>query len=224
VKIKSVFCAGFVAAVVAGFGFAGSAQASTFNTGQDNAAGVDLHYSVLGFIPGNSNNSNDSLNQAFEPAFTSAPGSAFVYSNGAYPQGLTFISSAPSGGNGLDTTVYTVTFTLASNSIIKGDWVPDNGGVIYDNGHSTGVFLQTASNGPSTNYTDITPFSFTGTAGDNVLTFFITDGGPPSAFAFDVTSVSAVPEPSTWAMMILGFCGVGFMAYRRKSESSFRIA
>ena len=26
----------------------------------------------------------------------------------------------------------------------------------------------------------------------------------------------AVPEPSTWAMMILGFCGVGFMAYRRK--------
>jgi len=28
--------------------------------------------------------------------------------------------------------------------------------------------------------------------------------------------VSAVPEPSTWAMMILGFAGVGFMTYRRK--------
>lgn len=28
---------------------------------------------------------------------------------------------------------------------------------------------------------------------------------------------TGVPEPSTWAMMILGFCGVGFMAYRRKS-------
>ena len=25
--------------------------------------------------------------------------------------------------------------------------------------------------------------------------------------------ISAVPEASTWAMMILGFCGVGFMAY-----------
>jgi hypothetical protein len=36
-------------------------------------------------------------------------------------------------------------------------------------------------------------------------------------------SVSAVPEPSTWAMMILGFFGVGFMAYRRKS-SAFRLA
>jgi hypothetical protein len=31
---------------------------------------------------------------------------------------------------------------------------------------------------------------------------------------------SAVPEPSTWAMMILGFCGLGFMAYRRKSVSA----
>jgi PEP-CTERM motif len=27
----------------------------------------------------------------------------------------------------------------------------------------------------------------------------------------------AVPEPSTWAMMVLGFAGVGFMAYRRPS-------
>ena len=31
-------------------------------------------------------------------------------------------------------------------------------------------------------------------------------------------SVAAVPEASTWAMMILGFCGVGFMAYRRKQN------
>ena len=31
-------------------------------------------------------------------------------------------------------------------------------------------------------------------------------------------SVGAVPEPSTWAMMVLGFAGVGFMAYRRKSK------
>lgn len=31
-------------------------------------------------------------------------------------------------------------------------------------------------------------------------------------------SVAAVPEPSTWMMMILGFGGIGFMAYRRKSK------
>ncbi|WP_315806741.1 MULTISPECIES: FxDxF family PEP-CTERM protein [unclassified Bradyrhizobium] len=28
-------------------------------------------------------------------------------------------------------------------------------------------------------------------------------------------NVSAVPEPSTWAMMLLGFTGLSFMAYRR---------
>jgi PEP-CTERM motif len=31
---------------------------------------------------------------------------------------------------------------------------------------------------------------------------------------------SAVPEPSTWAMMILGFFGIGFMAYRRKQSGA----
>ena len=34
----------------------------------------------------------------------------------------------------------------------------------------------------------------------------------------------AVTEPSTWAMMILGFAGVGFMAYRRKSKSALMAA
>jgi hypothetical protein len=33
--------------------------------------------------------------------------------------------------------------------------------------------------------------------------------------------IQAIPEASTWAMMILGFMGVGFMAYRRKSQSHF---
>jgi hypothetical protein len=33
-----------------------------------------------------------------------------------------------------------------------------------------------------------------------------------------------VPEPSTWAMMLLGFAGVGFMAYRRKSRPALMAA
>jgi len=33
-------------------------------------------------------------------------------------------------------------------------------------------------------------------------------------------AVAAVPEASTWAMMILGFAGVGFMAYRRRSNGT----
>ena len=37
-------------------------------------------------------------------------------------------------------------------------------------------------------------------------------------------AVPPVPEPATWAMMILGFAGVGFMAYRRKSKLAFSLA
>jgi len=34
---------------------------------------------------------------------------------------------------------------------------------------------------------------------------------------------AAVPEASTWAMMILGFAGVGFLAYRRRNQVSLRL-
>jgi hypothetical protein len=30
---------------------------------------------------------------------------------------------------------------------------------------------------------------------------------------------NAVPEPSTWAMMLIGFAGIGFMAYRRSRKA-----
>jgi hypothetical protein len=38
---------------------------------------------------------------------------------------------------------------------------------------------------------------------------------PPFALLDDV-SLTAVPEPSTWAMMLVGFCGLGYAAYRRR--------
>ncbi|KRQ94716.1 hypothetical protein CQ12_04080 [Bradyrhizobium jicamae] len=36
--------------------------------------------------------------------------------------------------------------------------------------------------------------------------------------SLDAVMLTAVPEASTWAMMILGFFGVGFVAYRRKQN------
>ena len=39
-----------------------------------------------------------------------------------------------------------------------------------------------------------------------------------------VGTVASVPEPSTWAMMLLGFAGIGFMAYRRKSKPALMVA
>jgi len=39
----------------------------------------------------------------------------------------------------------------------------------------------------------------------------------------NVTLTAAVPESSTWAMMIMGFFGVGFMAYRRNNRPALRL-
>ena len=46
----------------------------------------------------------------------------------------------------------------------------------------------------------------------------ITHQGPFNA-SFSLTGVGAVPEPSTWAMMILGFVGIGAMTYRRRKQT-----
>jgi hypothetical protein len=42
--------------------------------------------------------------------------------------------------------------------------------------------------------------------------------GPGSSRDFPVALL--IPEPSTWAMMLLGFCGLGFVAYRQKQKLS----
>ena len=55
-------------------------------------------------------------------------------------------------------------------------------------------------------------------AGNYYLDFTGIGGG--TAGYGGTLSVAAVPEPSTWAMMILGFFGVGFMAYRRRNQTA----
>jgi hypothetical protein len=66
-------------------------------------------------------------------------------------------------------------------------------------------------------------FTYQGFSTSDTLLFTFLSGDPPSDFSsgFDsvvISTVDAVPEPATWAMMLLGFAGVGFMAYRRKSK------
>jgi hypothetical protein len=41
---------------------------------------------------------------------------------------------------------------------------------------------------------------------------------PEARIFADAQITTPVPEPSTWGMLLLGFAGVGFMAYRRKSK------
>jgi choice-of-anchor C domain-containing protein len=76
-------------------------------------------------------------------------------------------------------------------------------------------------------------FTFVASGTSDTLTFASAtilvsgNGDFPTAFgpALDNVSVTPVPEPSTWAMMIVGFMGIGFMAYRRKApKPAFRLA
>jgi hypothetical protein len=45
-----------------------------------------------------------------------------------------------------------------------------------------------------------------------------------NVFGLNELRVSAVPEPATWALMIIGFAGVGLTAYRRKNKFALRLA
>jgi hypothetical protein len=65
----------------------------------------------------------------------------------------------------------------------------------------------------ATNGTDFTSVTISSTVGFDKFNHFEISGLAP-----------AVPEPSTWAMMILGFGGIGFMAYRRKSSAGLQAA
>ncbi|WP_210202720.1 PEPxxWA-CTERM sorting domain-containing protein [Bradyrhizobium sp. SK17] len=45
--------------------------------------------------------------------------------------------------------------------------------------------------------------------------------GSPASIAFGTNGTiltAAVPEPATWVMMILGFCGLGFLARRKRNR------
>jgi hypothetical protein len=49
---------------------------------------------------------------------------------------------------------------------------------------------------------------------------YVEGNGAPAVLNLTAT----VPEASTWAMMILGFFGLGFMGYRRKNGATVRLA
>ena len=63
---------------------------------------------------------------------------------------------------------------------------------------------------------DTDPFtSFTVSSTRNAFEF---DMAGPSA-----TQTSGVPGPSTWAMMLVGFAGLGYAAFRRRKDSALRV-
>jgi hypothetical protein len=49
----------------------------------------------------------------------------------------------------------------------------------------------------------------------------LTAGNTTRSYDFAATSTAAVPEPATWAMMLIGFGGVGFQMRRQRRKNGF---
>lgn len=104
-----------------------------------------------------------------------------------------------------------VTGTFGSNSTLFG---PQNYGAFST---SNSLFLSITNIPPSFAFNDISFFFRANTAGS--ATFSLQDFGNDNVgvvvdnLSLDIT---AVPEPASWALMILGFASVGAAARRRK--------
>jgi PEP-CTERM motif len=100
-----------------------------------------------------------------------------------------------------------------------------NGGVPYGSDTTGYAGPGTSfSNISSVNYTDDTgTVNFIGGLADGQVAWFSLEGPASCATGVSCTiggTVSSVPEPSTYAMLLAGLGLIGFAAYRRKSDSS----
>jgi hypothetical protein len=140
------------------------------------------------------------------------------------------------GGSGIFTQTTSYNFDSSDNS---GNFGPTNGIFPLDPG-SNGIGGCSSSGASCTHaplvaFTDnSTAYSFSDTGhildtGNYDFVNYSPDGNESIKWnligsAADRNGTSGVPEPSTWAMMILGFAGIGFMAYRRKSKPALMAA
>jgi hypothetical protein len=157
---------------------------------------------------------------------TSTLAASFTAANSVSPGGIHPEPGVHTGGNGSATgqeVAFKVTFTTPLD-LVAGHYffIPQ---VEVDNQNGTFEWLSaprpiTSGTGPFVN--DLQAWTRDEMLAPDWLRIGtdIVGGNPTPTFnmAFSITGVDAVPELSTWAMLILGFAGVGFMAYRRKPQ------
>jgi hypothetical protein len=148
---------------------------------------------------------------------TVSPDGHFVYGSGGTivdltnPNGAHGSFGSVSGADGMGV------ISAPGNPSLDGDIIVNttNGNIVLVD-HVTFVQTILASGGGYGDYTspDRNDGSLLVSSSNNLLRLSCGAG-------CGIGSVSpSVPEPSTWAMMILGFAGVGFMAYRRRNKTA----
>jgi PEP-CTERM motif len=129
------------------------------------------------------------------------------------------------GGNKSSITINKLTLTFFNpNGTVAGSITNDLGALIYsssDPGNGKSGFLIDVS------LDEYAALNAILAGGPNLrvgvsASLSAATGGPDSFSA--IVATPAVPEASTWAMMILGFAGVGFLALRRKSQPKLMAA
>jgi hypothetical protein len=129
------------------------------------------------------------------------------------------------------TVVDTVTFSTAVVNPVFAIWSLGQGGInaAFDFIGSPSFAIQ--SGGPSAQYNGGTIVqngsNINGIEGNGTIQFFGTFNSISwtnpvleNWYGFQVGTVASVPESSTWAMMLLGFAGIGLMGYRRRKGAS----
>ena len=150
-----------------------------------------------------------------------------------YQSGTNAFGAAPFG----DTTTYAsiggATFPQTANLALGG---VNYLGFYWGSIDSYNTLVLTLASGASATYIGndiLNPANgFQGLTGSSFVNFNTlgTDKIVSAAFtstqrAFEIDSITtAVPEPSTWALMVFGFAGLGFLGYRRRmSGPNFRV-
>jgi PEP-CTERM motif len=95
---------------------------------------------------------------------------------------------------------------LISGWVIGNGTSPSDVGFYFDG--TPIVYIDPIPDQPWTEYS----FTVTATGTDTFLVGFRND---PSGDGLDNFSVTAIPEASTWAMMLLGFASLGYAGYHR---------
>lgn len=157
----------------------------------------------------------------------------YVTANGTFPLAGNWLANTDTSkwitpsqnqGQSFDATsngtyIWTLTFNLSgynpATASFSGQFAADNSATVSLNGNTIGT-----SNGFSSFSSFAASSGFV--AGTNVLSFVVTNlaqnGGNPTGLRaeFLASSVTAVPEPETYAMLLAGLGLMGVVARRRK--------